>query len=80
MFSCLDPEVNLRLFLFCIFQGWGTEKEKGQGVFQGRATEKVLPDSIRKWICGKWKCLLNAIYLILFFHDLSLPENRMVLY
>lgn len=80
MFSCLDPEVSLKLFLFCIFQGWGTEKEKGQRVFQGRATEKILPDSNRKWICGKRKCLLSAIYLISFFHDLSLPENRLVLY
>lgn len=80
MFSCLDPEVSLKLFLFHFFQGWGTEKEKGQGVFQGRATEKILSDSNRKGIREKQKCLLNTIYFISFFHDLSLPENRLVLY
>lgn len=67
-------------FLFYVFQGWGTEKEKGQRVFQGRAAEKILPDSNRKWIHGKRKRLLNTIYFISFFHDLSLPENRLVLY
>lgn len=72
MFFCFfHPEVSSRLFPFCVFQGWGTEKEKGQRVFQGRATEKILPVGNRKWICGKWKCLLNGIYFISFLKLIS---------
>ncbi|XP_030902694.2 glycerol-3-phosphate acyltransferase 3 isoform X2 [Melopsittacus undulatus] len=56
-------------------EGWGAEKEKGQRVFQGRATEKILPVGNRKWICGKWKCLLNGIYFISFLKLLNLYQK-----